>query len=350
MKKIISVLVLSALIFSSLTFFTACSDDEASFADRELSLNTNAPDGGDDFKDSDEWAAEDDSEHWYDSDFYLSNSSPAPPAGGAPSPSTGGPSSPSTGGDNEPSRASTVNISQNLGQRIIHTVTADIDTLEFDESIGSIDRILAETDGFIESSNIRAQTGNRYSHLRRANYVLRIPQQGLEAAVVDLQDIGRVVSISRETENVTSQFTDIESRLTALRLQEERLLYMLSQTTQLSDMISLESRLSDVRFEIERYASRLLNLDARVSFATLRITLTEVEEIEEEEPEVEPTYWQLVREDFTDTIAEIGAFFGGILRAIVASSPVVVPLAILVLMLVLVVRRAFKNRKKSKDK
>lgn len=63
-----------------------------------------------------------------------------------------------------------------------------------------------------------------------------------------------------------------------LRLQEERLLEILSKATELSDVLELESRLSDVRYQIESYETTLRNYDSRVSYSTLHITLQEVVE------------------------------------------------------------------------
>ena len=62
------------------------------------------------------------------------------------------------------------------------------------------------------------------------------------------------------------------------RLRVERLLAILSKATQLTDVLELESRLSDVRYQIESYEATLRNLDSRISYSTLHITLQEVVE------------------------------------------------------------------------
>lgn len=83
---------------------------------------------------------------------------------------------------------------------------------------------------------------------------------------------------STDVADVTESYTDTEARLKTLRLQEERLLEILSKATQLTDVLELESRLSDVRYQIESYEATLRNFDSRISYSTLHITLQEVVE------------------------------------------------------------------------
>ena len=91
-------------------------------------------------------------------------------------------------------------------------------------------------------------------------------------------ELCNVVSRSTDVADVTESYTDTEARLKTLRLQEERLLEILSKATELSDVLELESRLSDVRYQIESYEATLRNYDSRVSYSTLHITLQEVVE------------------------------------------------------------------------
>ena len=73
-------------------------------------------------------------------------------------------------------------------------------------------------------------------------------------------EIGNVTSSGKSAQNVTSQYTDYEARLKSLYLQEERLLEMLGKATDLDSLITLEARLSEVRYEIERIERDLRHL------------------------------------------------------------------------------------------
>ena len=93
----------------------------------------------------------------------------------------------------------------------------------------------------------------------------------------DTDGIGNVISSSRSQENVTTQYTDYEARLESLNIQEERLLAMLEESGDLESLIALESRLSEVRYEIESIERNLRNLDQRIAYSTVNLEIQEVE-------------------------------------------------------------------------
>lgn len=88
---------------------------------------------------------------------------------------------------------------------------------------------------------------------------------------------GNVLSTSRSAQNVTSSYTDFEARLSSLNTQEERLLDMLSKSTDVETLIALEQRLSDVRYEIEAIERNLRNYDAQIRYSTIDLSIREVE-------------------------------------------------------------------------
>lgn len=91
--------------------------------------------------------------------------------------------------------------------------------------------------------------------------------------------MGSIRSESLTTENVSLQYTDIEARLKSLEVQEERILEMLSKAESLEYVLELESRLSEIRYEIENYTSKLNRYDSLISYSTVTILLSEVYEL-----------------------------------------------------------------------
>ena len=75
-----------------------------------------------------------------------------------------------------------------------------------------------------------------------------------------------------------------EARLKSLKLQEERLLTILSKAELLQDIIELERELSNVRYEIENYTGTLKKWDNLIEYSKVTIDVYEVHEIKEEEP------------------------------------------------------------------
>jgi len=106
--------------------------------------------------------------------------------------------------------------------------------------------------------------------------VLRVPADQLAPTVAEINGLGRVEAESQGGEEVTSQYIDIDARLTNARNTEQRLTDLLRQrTVKLADVLAGELELGRVRGEIERMEAEKKSLINRVDFATLNATIRE---------------------------------------------------------------------------
>jgi hypothetical protein len=94
--------------------------------------------------------------------------------------------------------------------------------------------------------------------------------------MAEIKRLGRVEAESQGGEEVTSQYIDLDARLTNARNTEQRLTDLLRQRTgKLSDILAVELELGRVRGEIERMEAEKKSLINRVDFATLHATVRE---------------------------------------------------------------------------
>ena len=166
--------------------------------------------------------------------------------------------------------------------KIIYSANVSLQSTEFDKAVSTLDQMIASMGGFVESSNVYGDTcynddGTTRIINRWAYYTARVPAKNFEAFLTQTSGIGNVISTSRNAENVTSQYTDYEARLSSLNTQEERLLAMLEKAEDVDTLVALEARLGDVRYEIESIERNLRNLDMQISYSTVSISLQEVE-------------------------------------------------------------------------
>lgn len=166
-------------------------------------------------------------------------------------------------------------------EKIIYSADLNIETTQFDQAVHSIEAMITEFGGFIESSNTWGNTqyqsdGTTKIVDRHANYTIRVPQQRFEEFLHQSGNIGNVTDTSRYAENITSRYTDQEARKVSLQTQEDRLLDMLSKATDVESLIMLESRLSEVRYELESIERTLRNWQMQVNYSTVTLALHEV--------------------------------------------------------------------------
>ena len=145
--------------------------------------------------------------------------------------------------------------------KIIYSADATLETTDFDTAVEKLGALIEQYGGFIESSSVRGvNIYNRGGYGRRsADYTVRIPSKNFSTLMNELPGIGNVPYTHTYTENITAQYYDAQARLTAYETQEQSLLAMLEKAETVEDIINIEDKLTDVRYNIDSVKSRLTN-------------------------------------------------------------------------------------------
>ena len=231
-------------------------------------------------------------------------------------------------------------------QKLIRTVYMDAETLDMDPLMGWIDSRVASLGGYFEQKAIR-RSGSRNdgSYYKYADLVIRIPAENLDQFTDQVGEKANVTSTSESTENVTLQYVSTKSRVEALETEQKRLLELLENAESMEDLLTIEERLTDVRWELENYASQLRLLDNQVNYSTVYLNIWEVDE-----PTVivERTTWQKIGDGFT---RNAGNMWDGLVNTfiwILTIIPYLVPLALIGGVVLLVLKLTLRRKKKEK--
>jgi len=239
-------------------------------------------------------------------------------------------------------------VATSMAEHIIYTVNADIETLNFEESIAMVNTLMRRYDAFVESSSVsgvnHAAQFHGWQTFRNAWFTIRVPVGNLNAMSSDLELIGNVTHLGNHAMNITSQFIDTQSRLNSLSIQEERLLDMLRVAEDVPDLIAIEERLGDVRHQIESLTTTINNWQSQINFSTLHLSINEVE-IFTEQPLIHRTYWERIGDGFMATLRGIGNFFMSFFMWIIISAPVLLIIAAIVVAILIIVRRKIRANK-----
>jgi Domain of unknown function (DUF4349) len=112
--------------------------------------------------------------------------------------------------------------------------------------------------------------------VRSATLTLKIPSARYDDALGSLGPLGKVETVTTNSEDVGEEFVDVRARVANARRLEDRLVGLLAtRTGKLPDVLAVERELSRVREEIERYEGRLRYLRSRVAMSTLSVTVHE---------------------------------------------------------------------------
>ncbi|MCH5274905.1 MAG: DUF4349 domain-containing protein [Lachnospiraceae bacterium] len=215
--------------------------------------------------------------------------------------------------DSAATESNTASGTQNVreGRKLIRTVRLEVETLEFDELLAYVQNKTAELGGYIESMNVyngngyTTYYGNGYRQDRNASLTLRIPKDNLDGFLTEVDDRGNVISRSEQEVDVTLDYVDLDSHKQVLLAEQERLLSMMEKAETIDDLITLESRLSDIRYQIESMESRLRTYDNQIEYSTVYLYLNEVVELTPIVVE-EKSAWERMGDGFMESLKNIG--------------------------------------------
>ena len=230
-------------------------------------------------------------------------------------------------------------------EKIIYSANATVETTAFDETIEKLDALIASYGGFVESSSISGNNyysaSRGYSSNRSADYRIRIPSRDFATLMNSLSTLGNVPYSNTYTENITSQYYDVQARLSAYRTQEQSLLEMMEKAETVTELLEIQDYLTDVRYHIESLQSSLTNWDRQVSYSTISLTISEVKEYT---PEARLSFGQRLVSAFSRGLKGIGEFFSDLLLWLLEALPALVVLAVVAFLIVLLVRRIRRGR------
>ena len=158
------------------------------------------------------------------------------------------------------------------GPMIVRTAQLSLITKEFDQARAQLEVIVKRHRGYVGELKVNDTTGSR----RTLTATLRIPADQLDATLAEVKTLGRVEAESQSGQDVTSQYVDLQARLSNARNTEQRLTDLLrNRTGKLSDVLEVEQELDRVRGEIEQMEAERKNMSNQVSYATLNATIAE---------------------------------------------------------------------------
>ena len=171
---------------------------------------------------------------------------------------------------------------------------------------------------------------------------IRVPEDKLESFLAEVTNISNVVRRSDKVDDVTLAYVDLSSHKEALQTEQKRLLELLEKAQSVEDIITIEKRLSDVRYQIESMESQLRTYDNKVSYSTVYL---EIDEVKELTPVKEETVWEQICGGFVDSLVSIKDDSVEIVIWVAVNSPFLVIWAGVIIVFVLLIRRNWVKNK-----
>ncbi len=236
---------------------------------------------------------------------------------------------------------------QDVQRKLIRDVNLEVETETFEELLSTVGEKTQSLGGYIEESY--TYNGSNYygKGTRNASLTIRIPAEKLDTFLSAVSEISNVISRNESVTDVTLQYVDMESHKKVLLTEQERLLELLEKAETIEDIISLESRLSEVRYQIESMEAQLRTMDNRVNYSTVYLYINEVAKLT---PVKEQSVWEKISTGFANSLYNVGDGFVNFGIGFVISLPYLLVWAVIIAVFVLLLRLLIKHAKRKRQK
>lgn len=225
------------------------------------------------------------------------------------------------------------------------TMNLTAETGDLDAALDAVLAKVSQMEGYVESQSVSGGSAGSGRH-RFANLTLRIPAAVVDGFVEEVAGLTNLVSSSRNVQDITLTYSDTAGRVTALETEQARLLELMEQAENMSDLLEIEARLTEVRYQLENYASTLRLYDNQVDYATVSLYISEVEKYT---PVEEPGFWEKITSGLADSIVNLGETIVASITWLIIDLPYLAVIALVVWLITALTKRSLRKRKAKKE-
>ncbi len=174
-------------------------------------------------------------------------------------------------GDNAPA------LPSQADRKIIFNATLGLEVTDVALAFNDVSAIARVAGGYVEKSAFSGGTATEGKD-RTASLTLRVPADGYQDTLAKLRALpgAKVKDEGSRSNEVTEQYTDLQSRLRNLQQTETSYLKLLQEAKTIPDILTVTDRLNGIRTQIEQIQGRLNVFDRLTELATVDVSLAPI--------------------------------------------------------------------------
>ncbi|EFK59929.1 DUF4349 domain-containing protein [Sphingobacterium spiritivorum] len=154
-------------------------------------------------------------------------------------------------------------------KKIIKTGSVSVESRDVAKSKKDLDALVSKHKGFYEE-----ETLSKGNSIASYNLNIRIPVQSYEAFIAELESgKDNITSKSIQSQDMTGQYYDLDSRLKSKKAYLQRYTELLSKARNVKEILEIEEQIRVIQEEIDATAASLKSLNEQVAYSTLSVYL-----------------------------------------------------------------------------
>lgn len=244
--------------------------------------------------------------------------------------------------------------------KLVYKCYVDIETLDFDKSYAALQDMMEKYNCVISSETFGDESisyfydsyyssSSKYKTGRTDEIVIRVPSANYKSFISEYGELGNVTSKTQTVDNITQEYYDTTSQVEGLKAEMERLEIMMSQATEIEDMITINQAITELQSEINSLTTYIRTMDSDVAYSYVTMSLREVLEYSEvEQPVKKNTFIDRLKNQCVDTWKGFLNFLENLLFTIIGLIPAIVIIGIIVIIIKITCKNKIKTWKENR--
>lgn len=155
---------------------------------------------------------------------------------------------------------------ESTNRKIVTTIRTTLRVNDVAEAQENTRQLVKQYNGFIESSSIdkRNEVSGRMT--------VAIPEKNLSQFTNDLEADYRVESQNSDRTDVTDRYNELEAELDSKKQEMEQLKGLMNKSENVSDLVKIQERMSELRSRINFLQKQLEDLEERINYSKVYVT------------------------------------------------------------------------------
>jgi hypothetical protein len=206
--------------------------------------------------------------------FAHSGAAPYSPLQGAQAPASGGATSSGTS-TGQPATTTPPLPTGSVGQpaRIEQTGSLNlaVGRISLSTVLAKLAFLAEASNGFV--SNSQSESGAS-GGAAGGSVTLQVPVADFSTVLRQVEALGRATQVTTKATDVSGQYVDLQSRITALEDSRQQYLTIMSKATSVGDVLAVQAQLDGLQQQIEQLQGQLQVLTAETAYSTLTATVS----------------------------------------------------------------------------
>ena len=175
----------------------------------------------------------------------------------------------------------TSNTTPSSDRLVIQTAELTIVVKDVNARSTAIQDMAKQMGGFVVSANNYQMYASDGTQVPQADVVVRVPQEQLDAALAQIkQGTVDVKSETRSGQDVTDQYVDLQSRLTAKQAAADQLTKIMQNATRTQDVLDVYQQLQQVDSDIEVLKGQIKYYEQSASLSAITVHIVAEETVQ----------------------------------------------------------------------